>query len=170
MSDYYEENALYNELYQEQMNDALDANMRPISLLNLKTSDNDRILEIAEGLISAGENLSITFGYDEYLPFYDIELPKGGKQRLYLNKEIVKYILGWIKDGEQGFKVSAPLNVHENDSEKYMLSLLKHDRQNGATHFNKTTGEYKAIYPNGTINYGKLPYSPEELITKLNSL
>jgi hypothetical protein len=54
--------------------------------------------------------------------------------------------------------------------ESFILHHLKTDRKNKVTRYKEEAKEYYAKYPNGTINYGQLPYTTEELINKLEAL
>ncbi len=144
--------------------------MQSASLIDLKTSDNPEKFQMVDSLISKGESLSMKFGIDDGLPYYKIRFSPEREVMLYLNREVVQYLYSWIKDGVRLPQTPNTWDVQKRANEKYMLVLMKRDRAFKALRFNTTTQEYKAIYPKGTIIYGALPYTTDELVTKLNEL
>ncbi|MCD7969076.1 MAG: hypothetical protein LUF87_01820 [Alistipes sp.] len=150
----------------------LDANvpMKNLTMADLVTSDNARNYDIFLDLVIENKHLDINFGIRDGMPYYKIALPDDRYATIYLNKEIIHDVLNWIARGVKSRTVNDAFNIHRNANDNYVLHLIKYDRAQGATRYNKATGEYKAVYPHGTINYGKLPYSLEELVAKLDSL
>jgi hypothetical protein len=142
--------------------------LQPGSLLNLKTADNPEKFKEVDYLISKGENLTLQFGIDNGLPYYKINVSPERKVTLYLNREIVQYIYSWIKDGVRLPKAPNTWDVQKNANERYMLFLIKRDFNNKV--LKGTNTNPNSFYPNGTINYGELPYSRDELIAKLEAI
>ncbi len=132
-------------------------------------SDNGDVFYRIDEMVADKKNLSLSFGNKKGIPYYKVAVSDDETVTLYINQEIIKYLYAWLRDGK---RIGVPefTNIHKNATEKYLLYLIRFDRQNGAMRYNEKTREYKAIYPHGTIHYGQLPYTTQELIEKLNSL
>jgi len=103
------------------------------------------------------------------VPFYQTKI-KGITKTVYITKEMYKQIYAYLKNKTISYKIPNVTDVSNNRNQDFILRLLKVDKANNVTRYTTTTKEYKAVYPNGTINYGKLPYTRNELEGKLNSL
>lgn len=161
-----------NELdtFQDMMQDAFSTtDMQPASLVDLTASENDDVFYQLDELVSQNKNLTLTFGNNKGMPFYKVMISEDKSRTLYLNKDINRYIYSYLREGKRG-NAQELTSVHKNANENYLLRLIKFDRENGAIRYNDKTKEYKAVYQHGTINYGELPYSTEELIAKLTEL
>lgn len=159
------------ESYQSQQDDMFRGNpddFKTVSLADMKFSDNENVFGIFKNEINRQNVLHIKFGIDDGTCYYQLTY-NSKDYRLYLNKLIVNYIYQWLISGEIA---SAPTTSEpdKNMGEQYRLHLLKYDRQNNFNHYDSKTGEYKSIFKKGSINYGKLPYTPQELDAKLKSL
>lgn len=168
MDGYYDDMTDY-----EVMQDVMEASyhdLKPKSLSSLLTSDNDVVFDLLDSQIKTGKTLALSCGIESKMAFYSFITDNEDKRKLYLNKEIVLYVTNYLVNGEKGTKMPNVYQIDEEVDETYILRLIKFDRQNRATHYTQSTQEYKAIYTHGTINYGKLPYTTEEMIAKLNTL
>ena len=117
------------------------------------------------------EPLSLTMGIEPNfgVPYYQTET-NGVTKNIYITKEIYKQIYAYLKNGTISYKIPNVDDISYNKDEDFIWRLLKIDRANKVTSFTTSTKEYKAVYPNGTINYGKLPYTRNELKGKLDTL
>jgi hypothetical protein len=117
------------------------------------------------------EPLSLTMGIEPNfgVPYYQTET-NGVTKNIYITKEICKQIYAYLKNGTISYKIPNVDDISYNKDEDFIWRLLKIDRANKVTSFTTSTKEYKAVYPNGTINYGKLPYTRNELKGKLDTL
>ena len=91
------------------------------------------------------------------------------RRTLYLNKDIANYLYNYFESGVLGTVLPSSYIGAQNVKENYVLHLLRRDRQNGKMFYEPKIG-YNASYHLVSIHYGHLPYTPEELDAKLNSL
>ncbi len=151
------------------MEDAYYNTRTAMSMADMLISDNEDTYLSLHDKINAGETLSLAFIIKEKLPCYEFEV-NGKKKHLYLNNGIIQHVLKWLMNGDKSPSRMNIMEVDKDVDETYTLYQIKRDRQNNAARYNSTTDEFKAIYSNGTINYGKLPYTKDELAAKLDSL
>jgi len=153
------------------LNDSLNfTTVQKVSDDDLKYSGNDMTFESIQNEIFAGEKLNVKFSIDNGVPQYEVAIPNMNSIILYLNKEIIKYMLDWMVKGEIGRNPQS-YDPQRSAASGYMYHLIRYDNNNNALHFDAQTRECKAVYPNGTIDYGVLSFNTrEELIAKLNSL
>ncbi len=144
--------------------------MMPANLIDLKTSDNPEKFQQVDHLISKGEHLQMTFGIDNGLPYYKIKVAPNREVSLYLNKEIIQYLYSWIKDGVRLPKAPNTWDVQKNVNEKYMIYLMKRDRELNFLRFYESSQRHMSLYPKGIIHYGELPYTTDELNAKLDAI
>jgi len=143
------------------------ANLEKVSLEDLRFGYNAEAFAILKDWIERKSIVSFNFGIDKGCPYYQINTTST-KQRLYLNKEIVRYLYNYFENGVLGLVRPSSYDGVRNATENYVLHLLKRDRQNGKMVYEPETG-YRAEYI-VPVNYGHLPYTSEELDAKLNSL
>jgi len=134
----------------------------------LKFGQNWESFAMLKSLMEKKSPVSLNFGIDEGSPYYQFETPPA-KWILYLNKDIVRYLYNYFESGVLSLVRPSSYDGVPNATEKYVLHLLKRDRQNGKMVYEPETG-YRAEYIGMSVNYGHLPYTPEELDAKLNLL
>ena len=144
------------------------ATFRKLSLIELQFSDNAKMFTTLKDWIEEKSLVSLDFGIEEGCPYYQLDTTPI-KQKLYHNKEILNYLYNYFENGVLSTVLPSSYMGFQNAKENYLLHLLKRDRQNGKMFYEPETG-YKADYHLISINYGHLPYTPEELDAKLNSL
>ena len=103
------------------------------------------------------------------LPYYIAKI-HNAPMKIFITKEIYLQIYDYLKNGVVPDEMPNVEKVYKNQNENFILLHLKVDRKNEATRYNAETKEFKAIYKNGIINYGQLPYTTDELVAKLESL
>jgi len=163
--------ALHKEFLQNSGEDILYGNHRTfkkISLSELKFSDNRDVFDTLIDFIEKKSFITLEYGIEEKCPFYKLST-SSIKRKLYLNKEILNYLYNYLENNILGESLPSNYNGAQNANENYILHLLKRDRKNRKMFCNSETG-YKADYNRITIVYGHLPYTLEELNTKLDSL
>ena len=172
--EYYEEEAYYamqeEEAYQEAMQAAyFEGEIVANPMLALKTSENWERYESLLDLMKNKSSLTLSLGLDGGVPYYRTEL-QGRQVNIYITKEIRRQIYDYLIKGIIPDKMPEVYEAYNKMDETFILHHLKIDRENKVTRYKEETKEYYAKYPNGIINYGQLPYTTDELITKLNSL
>jgi len=135
----------------------------------LMTSDNWENYNYLFELMINKQSLSLLIGIKEGLPYYKFELHEM-PITVFITKEIRRQIYNYLKDGVIPDKMPNVSDVYSNMDETFILHHFKKDFENNVATYSETTKEYKAKYNHGIINYGVLPYSPDELKAKLNSL
>ena len=142
-------------------------NLRPIS--NMAISENRGAFEALKEEMDWGTPIDLEFIINNRCPYYKFfSVSESETKSLHLNKEIINYIYNYIENNNLS-NIPTDYAGAQNAGENYILHLLKRDSKNGKLSYDHETG-YKAIYNSITINYGRLPYTPEELDAKLNSL
>ena len=176
--EFYEEEAHYamqeEQAYEEALQEAYqDVYFEGKIVTNIKlaltTSENWEHYESLVNLMKDKSFLTLSLGLNDGLPYYQTKL-HGIQRNIYITKEIRRQIYNYLRNGIVPDKMPEVYEVYNNVDETFILHHLKTDKKNNATIYNTETKEYKAKYQRGTINYGKLPYTTEELVTKLNSL
>lgn len=165
--DYFEQE---NYHYDDETGDWVSNQRVSVDVTDFITANNKEYFNQIKEIFASG-NVYLNCGIHKMnIPYYESHDPFTGKTvTLFLNKDIISYILIYLQQGIISDKNPDVLKIDKNINEDYILRLIKKDRQNEATRYNNDTG-YKAVYPYGIINYGKLPYTVEELIKKLDSL
>lgn len=144
-------------------------NMKKASLADLKFSDNEEVFNTLKNQISNREYLNLEYGIEDGSPYYTNYTSLSNGKRLYLNEEIIIYIYNWLEKGVTDSPIPNTFHGEMNADENYVLRLIKRDRKNGWNYYNPDNG-YKGKSENGVVFYGKLPYSPNELVDKLASI
>ena len=140
--------------------------------LALMTSENWELYENLLTLMKNKQVLELSIGLKDGVPYYQTEL-HGIQKQIYITKEIRLQIYNYLINGVIPAEMPEDddvFNVFNKMDESFILYHLRADKNREATRYNPETKEYKAIYKHGTINYGQLPYTKEELVAKLNSL
>ena len=81
------------------------------------------------------------------------------KRRLYLNSDIVDFVITYLMCGNKRSYYPKINNIDKNVDEAYILRLFKSDRDRNVGRYNTVSQEYKAVYQYGRINYGTFPLS-----------
>ena len=133
------------------------------------TSNNEEYYNSLVELMKNKQSLSLLVGIQEGIPYYATELHETLKP-IFITPEIYKQIHHYLKEGIVTEPIAETSDIYMDKTETFILQHLKIDGANGKTTCSRSTNEYKATYPNGVINYGKLPYTIDELTAKLDSL
>ena len=149
--------------------------MVPSSFESLRLSENQENMMELQLLMKNKSALSLTMGLDERVPFYAFE-SYGFTKRMYVNPELENYILQYLLSGI--IPSSCPKTFFDKYKveEDYILIHLKRERNRGVTTYkpvtleNKPYSEFKAKYPFGTIHYGFMPFTKEQMVNKLENL
>lgn len=104
------------------------------------------------------------------MAYYEFEDVNNVKRRLYLNSDIVDFVITYLMCGNKRSYYPKINNIDKNVDEAYILRLFKSDRDRNVGRYNTVSQEYKAVYQYGRINYGTFPYTTAELDEKLNKL
>lgn len=141
----------------------------------LKLSENPDSLSELLLLMKSKAFLNLYLRIDGNLPYYDFEAD-GTTRRLYVNPELEEYLLHYLLSGNTSCKTPDPFFEGYKVGENYILIHLKREKNRGVTTYrpltleNKPYSEFKAKYPFGTIHYGSMPLSKEQMINKLENL
>lgn len=162
--DYYGEADYYDEP------DSTVGEAKPLSLEDLKYSQNDEAFDNLRDMVFRNQKAVLHFVIENGVARYNLESQGASAKKIFLNKEIAQAVYEVLKNGKSTTPVKDWYAVDKNANEDYMLRLIKRHQQYGVIRYRKPTEEIVAVYPNGEINYGKLPYSLDELKEKLNKL
>jgi len=167
--EYHNKELLQSALQDEYFFESFEELSKEDGILSLITSEN---FENYRELVIFMENkpsLSLLVGINRGLPYYQTEL-HGRQVRIYITKELRRQIYNYLRNSVIPNELPDVDDVYKNMDENFILYSLKIDRKNNAMCYDETTKEHKAEYKNGTINYGQLPYTTEELKAKLDTL
>ena len=104
------------------------------------------------------------------MAYYEFEDVNNVKRRLYLNSDIVDFVITYLMCGNKRSYYPKINNIDKNVDEAYILRLFKSDRDRNVGRYNTVSQEYKAVYQYGRINYSTFPYTTAEFDEKLNKL
>jgi len=142
----------------------------PLAQLESKIADNWKVFNaLIDFSMKKGRLVDLSIGINLGIPFYSCKI-MGYRPKIYITKEIRQRIYDYLINGIVPDELFEIKDVYRNVDENFILRCFKEDRENKATTYNAETKEYKAKYKYGTINYGQLPYTTDELLAKLNSL
>jgi len=159
---------MQEEAYRESLKGEIVAN----PMLALMTSENWERYEFLVTLMENKQLLNLSIGLDNGVPYYQTEI-YGIKRKIYITKEMRRQIYNYLTKGiipAEMPKEDDVFNVYNKMDESFILYHFRADKNRGAICYNPETKEYHARYEHGIINYGQLPYTPDELVAKLNSL
>lgn len=168
MSDY-----VVNESEYESMMDAENAQfgeLKAISLSDLPTIDNETASSMLFLLMEKTQYLDLICRTASGMAYYEFEDVNNIKHQLYLNPDIVDFVLCYLLNGRKRSTYPNISNIDKNVDEAYILRLFKRDRDRNVGRYNTVSKEYKAVYEYGRINYGTFPYTTAEVDEKLNQL
>ena len=143
---------------------------RSLSWEDIKYSQNDEAFDNLRDKIFHKQKAILNFQIENGVVRYNLQSEGDGAKKIFLNKEIAQAVSEILKDGKPTTAINDWYAVDKNADEDYILSLIKKAQQDGAIRHRQSTGEIVAVYPYGEINYGKLPYTLDELKEKLNTL
>ena len=168
MSDY-----VINESEYESMMDVENAQfgeLKAISLSDLPTIDNETASSMLFLLMEKTQYLDLICRTASCMVYYEFEDVNNIKRQLYLNPDIVDFVLCYLLNGRKRSTYPNISNIDKNVDEAYILRLFKRDRDRNVGRYNTVSKEYKAVYEYGRINYGTFPYTTAEVDEKLNQL
>ncbi|MCD7969142.1 MAG: hypothetical protein LUF87_02170 [Alistipes sp.] len=149
---------------------ASQGNMTKISLSDFKSTENLGAFNTLKEEMEWGTSIDPEFIINKNCPYYKFfSVSASETKNLHLNKDILNYIYNHFENYILDTHIPSNFVGATNAKETYLFHLLKRDSQNSKLTHDPETG-YKATYNRITINYGKLPYTTEELDAKLNSL
>ena len=163
----YNSNLIYDEIH-DAYYDMKTA--QPQTEQDLIISDNWDNCEALLILMKKKPFLNFLIGIEDGLPYYQTELYGGLQRKIYITKEIRRLIYNYLKNGDIPDKLPEVYDVYKNMDETFLLHHYKKDYENKVTTYSLTSKEHWAMYKYGIIRYIQLPYSTDELKTKINSL
>lgn len=164
----YEED-YYDDLVEEQ-DGFRGAIVGTSSFEDLKYSQNDEAFDNLSDMIFRKQKAVLRFQIENGVARFNLQRDGAGAKKIFLNKEIAQAVTEVLNVGKKTTKVGKWYAVDKDADENYMLHLIRKCQADGAIRYRQSTEEIVAVYPNGEINFGKLPYSLDELKEKLNTL
>lgn len=141
-----------------------------IKASNMATLENESAFGALKEEMNWGGKIDLEFLLENNCPYYRFfSVSASETMKLHLNREIANYIYKYLESNVLEANIPTDFVGATNAKESYLLHLLKRDRQNDKLSYDPETG-YKATYNRISINYGKLPYTLDELAAKLSSL
>lgn len=126
MSDY-----VVNESEYESMMDAENAQfgeLKAISLSDLPTIDNETASSMLFLLMEKTQYLDLICRTASGMAYYEFEDVNNIKRQLYLNPDIVDFVLCYLLNGRKRSTYPNISNIDKNVDEAYILRLFKRDR------------------------------------------
>ncbi|MCL2435910.1 MAG: hypothetical protein FWD09_07225 [Lentimicrobiaceae bacterium] len=146
-----------------------------LAQLETKISDNwERYNSLKKYVMIEGRPFEAKIGVDLEnnlgIPYYRCKIV-GYWYNVYITKEIRQQIYDYLKKGTIPDRMPNTRDVYKNmDESFFILHNIKIDEKNDVMQYSTETKEFAAVYPYGIIKYGQLPYTPDELVAKINSL
>ena len=166
-------NSYVSEAEYEEMMDAENAQfgeLKAVPASALLTIDNETASNMLFLLMEKAQYLDLACRVKSGMAYYEFEDVNNVKRRLYLNSDIVDFVITYLMCGNKRSYYPKINNIDKNVDEAYILRLFKSDRDRNVGRYNTVSQEYKAVYQYGRINYGTFPYTTAELDEKLNKL
>lgn len=150
-------------------------NAKTLTRKDLRASENSRAFKAFNDFLELGTAYGMEFKFGVYddMPYFEFQtyIFEEEIHKLYLNKEIIKYITTWLAGRGLADEPTDLYDVQKKAHGDYVLYMIKNDINNGADFaYDTQTSEYKSTYRLGTINYGKLPYTQSEITAKIDEL
>ena len=161
-------NSYVSEAEYEEMMDAENAQfgeLKAVPVSALLSIDNETASNMLFLLMEKAQYLDLAC-----MAYYEFEDVNNVKRRLYLNSDIVDFVITYLMCGNKRSYYPKINNIDKNVDEAYILRLFKSDRDRNVGRYNTVSQEYKAVYQYGRINYGTFPYTTAEFDEKLNKL
>ena len=166
-------NSYVSEAEYEEMMDAENAQfgeLKAVPASALLTIDNETASNMLFLLMGKAQYLDLACRVKSGMAYYEFEDVNNVKRRLYLNSDIVDFVITYLMCGNKRSYYPKINNIDKNVDEAYILRLFKSDRVRNVGRYNTVSQEYKAVYRYGRINYGTFPYTTAEFDEKLNKL
>jgi len=166
-------NSYVSEAEYEEMMDAENAQfgeLKAVPVSALLSIDNETASNMLFLLMEKAQYLDLACCVKSGMAYYEFEDVNNVKRRLYLNSDIVDFVITYLMCGNKRSYYPKINNIDKNVDEAYILRLFKSDRDRNVGRYNTVSQEYKAVYQYGRINYGTFPYTTAEFDEKLNKL
>ena len=154
-------NSYVSEAEYEEMMDAENAQfgeLKAVPVSALLSIDNETASNMLFLLMEKAQYLDLACRVKSGMAYYEFEDVNNVKRRLYLNSDIVDFVITYLMCGNKRSYYPKINNIY------------KSDRDRNVGRYNTVSQEYKAVYQYGRINYGTFPYTTAEFDEKLNKL